>query len=255
MRAYISSLILALLVAALLSSHADASGYSYRRTHVVKPQHSIQKAINKASPGDRIVVEAGTYEEQLVIKKSGIELIGKPGAKLRRPTPSYTKNLCTGIAPNTFVPDTNITHAGICIHGEGIAFAKGPIVEHRKIRSVKERIRGVSVSGFDISGFNGLGIAILGAKDTVIFKNKLSKSGVYGALTVFSKNTRIFENKVQSPKMLPFIGICMDDKSDVYVIKNNIFGYLIGLCVQTNGADVRDNEVSGGCIGVYIDPG
>ena len=32
-------------------------------------------------------------------------------------------------------------------------------------------------------------------------------------------------------------------------------GYIVGLCVQTQGADFRDNFVHDNCIGVYVDPG
>lgn len=47
----------------------------------------------------------------------------------------------------------------------------------------------------------------------------------------------------------------MDDKSNVEVSYNNIAGYFTGLCVQTNGADVKGNHVEGSCFSVFVDPG
>ena len=46
-------------------------------TVYVRPGQSIQKAINRADPGDRIIVRAGTYAEQLTVNKNGIELVGR----------------------------------------------------------------------------------------------------------------------------------------------------------------------------------
>ena len=53
----------------------------------------------------------------------------------------------------------------------------------------------------------------------------------------------------------PFIGICMDDVTPPLVSGNRVAGYEVGLCVQTQGAEIRDNHVHNMCIGAYIDPG
>jgi nitrous oxidase accessory protein NosD len=47
----------------------------------------------------------------------------------------------------------------------------------------------------------------------------------------------------------------MDDVGGVQVSNNRISGYIIGLCVQTPGADVRHNDVSDSCFGAFVDPG
>ena len=70
------------------------------RTITVKSYQSIQKAINKAQCGDKIIVEKGTYREQLLITKDDITLIGRPGATLIPPNKLDKKNPCYGLAGN-----------------------------------------------------------------------------------------------------------------------------------------------------------
>jgi nitrous oxidase accessory protein NosD len=224
--------------------------------HVYKG-HSIQSAINSANAYDHIIVEAGTYAEQLTITEDGITLIGHNAVLV--PPSSPTTNTCSGLAGlNAF---TGLdTQAGICITGSNVVLAPY-VTEHRKVLSVGDRIKDVSVRGFSVSGFDGLNIAIVGAKDTTVCENTLTDGATYGALTVGSKNSVIERNTVvSSPPVAPntflrFIGICMDDVSSVTIAHNSINGYNIGLCVQTSGADIHDNSVKNCCIGAYVDPG
>ncbi|CRK18393.1 hypothetical protein BN1723_011557 [Verticillium longisporum] len=126
--------------------------------------------------------------------------------------------------------------------------------EHRKVSSVDKAVRDVRVEGFEVRDFQGLNIAIVGAKNTEVKHNTVVDGTAYGILTVGSVATRITGNKVSSSSLL-FIGICMDDKSDVAVTKNTISDYGIGLCVQTNGARVSHNTVRNCCAGAFVDPG
>ncbi|CAM1505165.1 Fc.00g108020.m01.CDS01 [Cosmosporella sp. VM-42] len=222
-------------------------GHTYKNCriiHVKKNGKGIQHAIDSASRGDKIVVEAGTYAEQLTIKKDGIQLVGN-GAILV-PPPKPVKNTCSGLSG----PDSQV---GICVTGSGVKLAKF-VVEHRKVISVQKPVEDVSVIGFKVRGFSGINIAVLGARNTRVFKNELTDGGSYGSLTLGSYNTVVSDNVVTSTSF-GFIGICMDNFSGVRVSKNNISLHYIGLCVQTTGADVRFNQVTATCIGVFVDPG
>lgn len=247
---------IALLLASILFSVINATPTSRSASTItVKAGQSIQSAINQAANGTRIHVEAGTYAEQLLITKDGIKLVGKNAILV--PPETYATNLCTGLA-GPLQSDTGDTQAGICIYGSGVVL--GPPLppsdgqEHRKVTCVGAYVKDVSVEGFEVNGFSGLNIAVVGAQNAEVRKNKVSDGFRYGILTVGSKKSLITRNTVSSSD-LKFIGICMDDKSDVSVTQNEISAYYIGLCVQTNKADVGHNKVSNICIGAFVDPG
>ncbi|KAJ9132411.1 Pectin lyase-like protein [Coniochaeta hoffmannii] len=215
------------------------------KTTKVKSGASIQTALDNAKPGDHIVVEAGTYPEQLAITTPNIQLSGQPGATIVPPT-TFTPNSCSGLAgPGT--------EAGICISGSDIVFGELESPGHRKVTSVGHRVANVKVEGFTVVGF-ALNIAILGAQDAEVRKNTVTDGGWYGILTVGSVSSLVTRNTVSTSGALYFIGICMDDPQPAQVTQNVISNYGIGLCVQTAGADVGHNKVSNCCFGAFVDP-
>ncbi|KAH7131813.1 pectin lyase fold/virulence factor [Dendryphion nanum] len=234
----------ALLVAVSLA--APSNKYDCDRVY---PGQSIQKAIDRARPGDRIEVYGGTYQEQLTIKKSGIQLVGKNGATLRPPA-KFCNNLCSGLSQTL---DKKETEAGICIHGKGIELDKYE-AEHRKVKSVGAFIENVSVTGFTVIGFDGENIALVGGKNTKISNNTLIDGGRYGFLTAGSKGTTAESNTI-STTPLNFIAMCQDDYADAVFANNVITGYFTGLCSQTPGGLATKNNVTNVCVGGAADPG
>jgi nitrous oxidase accessory protein NosD len=221
-----------------------ASSHDHGDTIHVRSGQLIQAAIDGAHRGDRILVEAGTYAEQLTIANDGIALVGL-GAILVRPKGSI-QNTCSGLAGKD-------TEAGICVTGSDVKLADF-VGEHRKVLSVGRPVEDVSITGFQVHGFSGENIAVVGAQDTRVTGNRLMDGPTYGFLTDGSNNTQVTGNTIVSAT-LGFIGLCMDDVAGVHVSNNHISGYNIGLCVQTSGADVRNNDVSDCCIGAFVDPG
>ncbi|KAF2830402.1 pectin lyase-like protein [Ophiobolus disseminans] len=247
-----SSFVTALLCLIATTCAAPAPGKDSDCDKTVKPGQSIQKAIDNAKKGDKIVVEAGEYYEQLTITTDGIQLIGK-GAKLFPPK-NYTKNFCTGLSRS--FADGSETDAGICIHGKGFVLAPydPKLPEHLKISKVGDYIKNVVVTGFNITGFNGENIALIGGKDVKISKNNLVDGTQYGFLTVGSIDTNA-ENNVITSSTLSIIAMCMDDKSGATFKNNHISNYYIALCGQTPGGELKKNTVKNCCIGPFIDPG
>jgi len=220
-----------------------------RRTIHVRPGQLVQDAIDAASRGDRILVEAGTYAEQLTIEKDGIVLLGI-GAILVPPTPATT-NHCSNLAgPGT--------QAGICVMGSEVDLAPF-LVEHRKVLSVGAPVADVSITGFQVSNFSGANIAVVGAQNAQVTGNMLTDGEQYGFLAAGSTNIRVADNTVVSSSTTKpgSIGICMDNVNvagGVQVSNNHISTYIYALCVQTPGAEVHDNHVSDSCNGIFVDP-
>jgi nitrous oxidase accessory protein NosD len=231
----------------LIAAHRGNS-----KTIRVRPDQSIQGAIASAPRGSRIIVAAGEYKEQLTIKTNDITLIGEEGATLIPPDVPVN-NECTNFAGLN--ADNTPSQAGICIAGAGLTLGDF-VTEHVQVRSVQKPVRGVKVSGFTVKDFSGFNILVLGAENTEICDNKLLDSPKYGFLTAGSVNTKVTDNEIGSTRPgNRFISFCMDNLSKVKVIKNKISNYFIGLCIQTDGAQVEDNEVSDACFGAFLDPG
>lgn len=215
----------------------------------VKNGQSIQAAINKARPGDIITVEKGTYAEQLTITKSGITLIGR-GAVLVPPQ-HFVLNLCSGL--NRDFQNVS-TEAGICIQGSNVSLAHY-LTEHRKFISAGTYIENVVVRGFEVHAFTGENIAVVAGKNIKITDNKLIDGPQYGLLTVGSQYTLVENNIIHTEANLSFIAMCLDDQSNAVSKGNDLTGYYIGVCTQTNGALVTKNNVHDCCVGCFVDPG
>ncbi|KIW68589.1 hypothetical protein PV04_04527 [Phialophora macrospora] len=233
-----------LVVCACLVSPATAGDWHGDAIHV-NAGESIQAAIDTAKPGQMIIVEAGTYAEQLAVGTDGLRLVSK-GAVLVPPH-SPVQNTCSGLAG----PDTE---AGICVTGQNIELADF-VVEHRKVLSVGQPVKDVVVAGFQVQGFSGLNIAVVGGQAVQVVGNTLQDGTQYGVLTVGSKSTHIDANIVASTGDLLYIGVCMDDLSDVQITNNHVTNYAVGLCVQTDDAYLYNNQITDTCWGVFVDPG
>jgi nitrous oxidase accessory protein NosD len=230
-------------------SHDDRKGDDKKegRKIVVKYPQSIQAAINSARRGDTIIVEKGTYVEHLTITTSGITLIGKDA--ILKPPATFRTNICSGLNRNAA---NEPTEAGICIQGSDIRLEDFSS-EHKRFISAGKRISNVVVQGFTVQGFSGENIAVVAGENVHVSRNTLSDGPQYGFLTVGSRNTLAERNTVGA-SMGGLIAMCMDDVSGAKHIRNDISGYYIALCTQTNRGVVKENKVKNSCIGVFVDP-
>jgi len=226
----------------------DSKAFDDRAKIYVSDGDNLQYVIDHANAGSRIFVGSGDYEGPIVVRTDRISLTGHD-ARIYPTKGEVYKNECSGFAGND---SAGLNYeAGICVTGQGITF--DGFQDHKKITHVTKPVEDVSVSGFEIVGFTGPNIAVIGAHNTFVGGNVLRNSLTYGCITAGSTNSRITGNKVTSEE-LNFIGICMDDKGPAEVTRNDISGYRVGLCLQTSGSKVEENKVSDCCYGAFLDP-
>ena len=211
-------------------------------------------AIDAAKPYTTIVVAGGVHAEQLTISKDGLTLIGLDTRLI--PPPVTVPNVCSGLAGPAPGEAGAPTETAICVIGHGVTFL--PFTDHRPRRRGRRAVRSVRITGFDITGFTGPYIAVLGGQGVRVDDNDLAGPISFGVLSDGSRRTRITGNRIAghaTQDAVGYIGACVNDVASPLVGGNDIAGQLIGICVATTGAEVSDNRVHDNCVGMYVDPG
>lgn len=202
-------------------------------TIVVGPGQSIQAAIDRADPGDVVVVEAGVYREQLNIYEDNITLRGQ-NAVLKPPRQLRPNNCADG--PGQPSRD------GICIFA-GVN-EQGTI-----------QISNVRVSGFSVLNFPGTGILALFGDRVTIEDNRAVDNGEYGIAAFSSQRTTFRTNRVEGSSEA---GLYLGDTTGPgnlvtgnYAAGNGLFGLFIR---DALGGTVSGNTAVDNCSGfMFLD--
>ena len=216
----------------MVTSSADAAG------RVVHPGESIQAAINAARPGDTIRVAPGTYHESIIIATDGVTLVGSGPDKTHIRPPAEANNPC---AADGF---------GVCIFGQ--------LDENFNVIRPVERVRlsNLSVSGFtsvDQSGETvGVGVFVLGGRDTTVDHVVAADNGVFGFTSIFSSGDRYRNDTAYNNGLAGFqIALSVGPGNrlqdvDAYANRYGIFVH------GASGGMIADADLHDNCLGALF---
>lgn len=166
-RLAVGSILAAVAVACLGST-------AFARTLVVEPGERIQRAVNKASPGDRIVVRPGVYREGVAIETDALTLQGRNA--ILKPPRNPGRSGC---------PEPEHSY-GFCLSGQGIDFRSG---------TVRNRLADVTIKGFKARGFSGDGLFAVGTRRLFVGQSAFVDNEGYGAFSLLSQRTHFRNNR------------------------------------------------------------
>ena len=229
---------LTVTVAAIVVLAASSSATAAAATIHVHRGQSIQAAVNRADPGDTIVLDRGRYFQTVFIGRPGLTLrgagSGRHGTVLRQPKSSNSP--CSD-------PSTGEV-SGIC--GGGIDPATG---------QPGKPLRGTTIVGIRVRGFSGDGIVFFNTTHTTVRRSASVDNAGYGITSFVGHDTRFIQNLAAGDHEA---GFYVGDSPNAHVrlignraIGNEPFGFLHR--DSSFGVDIG-NVARDNCVGsVYLD--
>ena len=221
------------LSAALVATSASAS---VQRTIVVRPGQSIQAAVDRASPGDTVLIKPGVYHQSVQIRTNGITLRGSGdfrGGTVIEPPAAFPKTLCNA----AFGP------TGVCILAKKVNTTTGAVITP---------VRGDTVTDLLVAGFPANGVFGYGTVGLRVTRVVAVNDGDYGISrfvsteTLFANDTAIGNHEA---------GFYVGDSPDAdTVVRDDVaIGNQFGIFIRhAREVLVADNRVRGNCQGILV---
>jgi parallel beta-helix repeat protein len=219
---------------ALISGTAASASTS--TTIVVGPGQSIQAAVDRAHPGDTVLVKRGVYHQSVQIRKNGITLRGSGdfyGGTVIVPPKSIPKTLCNqGFGPT-----------GICILAKKVDVKTGAVITP---------VRNDTVTALLVKGFPGNGVFGYGTVGMRVLRVAAINNGGYGISRFESRDT-LFAHDIAVGSNEAGFYVGDSPHADTVVRDNKAYGNALGIFIRhARHILVKDNRVSGNCQGILV---
>ncbi|MGW4564507.1 right-handed parallel beta-helix repeat-containing protein [Streptomyces sp. NPDC004561] len=234
----------ATLVGTVLGASPAAAAH---RTYLVHQGESIQKAVNRAQPGDTVLVLAGTYKESVTIRTPWVTLRGVGGRTVIQPSPKKSTKKPAKKGAKKGAKKASVSCAeggnGICVLGT-------------KTRNVQ----GVTVADLKVTGFSRTGVFGM-ATDTMTVRGvQAVKNGVWGIAQERSVRARIMANYASgNGDAGVFLANTIKeeagatDTKHTLIERNRLVNNRIGVTVRRlRDLTVAENYITGNCAGVFV---
>ncbi|MFL5766710.1 MAG: right-handed parallel beta-helix repeat-containing protein [Actinomycetota bacterium] len=214
----------AALIASVLFIGPASAGHRGGDTITVPKGGDIQGAINRADPGDTVLVEAGTYEGPVFIGKDRINLVGAGAKQTWIVAPSGGKT----------------PSCGICVFGNA---HKG---------EVTNAVSNVRLKGFTVQGFRDFGIAGFATMSLSVRNVNAADNGEYGITAFTSQGAQFVGDTTWGNGEAGFyIGDSPNSRAMLWndVAYDSQFGFFFR---DASYGMAHDNRAYGNCAGFVV---
>jgi parallel beta-helix repeat protein len=196
---------------------ALAAGPHVLQVNPADPQayHTIQAAVDAASPGTDIVIFSGTYKEAVTVSTPNLRLAGAAGATVVIANPGGAMN--------------GITVAGV--NGAPLS--------------------GFALANVTVSGFDSDGVFLNGVTGFVLSQVMATNNVEYGLFPVLCANGQITHSSASGSNDT---GIYVGQSANVDVQDNTVFDNVNGIEIENStGVSATHNTVFGNTVGILAD--